>query len=260
MKMIPAYSPEARGRSERNFGAWQGRLPQELRLRGISTREGVNEFLREHCIEEFNERFAIPAAKKGSAFVRLRWTDLDWIFSVQQKRTVDNDNTVALDNRVFQLEKTRWRKTPAGRPWLFMSKWEAAHLSATVPMWWLGMRLISCRPKPRDGVENRDFWWGERRNGSACGSEVLDRRLSRFPLRGQAGGTAASAGLRLGCCRSGRRVVSERDPERAPFARVKSFASCEASTREIPHFRDSLAIVGISFKPAARCASSKITA
>jgi hypothetical protein len=52
--MIPAYSPQARGRSERNFGTWQGRLPQELRLHRIYSVAGANEFLREQYIQEFN--------------------------------------------------------------------------------------------------------------------------------------------------------------------------------------------------------------
>jgi transposase len=115
IKMIAAYSPQARGRSERNFGTWQGRLPQELRLRGIGDRERANEFLRSEYIAEFNDRFAVPAAQKGTAFVRTRRTDLDWIFSVQHERTVDNDNTVVLDNRAFQLNQTRWRNTLAGQ-------------------------------------------------------------------------------------------------------------------------------------------------
>ena len=42
IQMIPAYSPQARGRGERNFGTWQGRLPQELRLREITTVEAAN--------------------------------------------------------------------------------------------------------------------------------------------------------------------------------------------------------------------------
>jgi hypothetical protein len=67
--MIPAYSPQARGRSERNFGTWQGRLPQELRLRGIHSLAGANTFLREHYIAEFNDRFQVGAAQRGSAFV-----------------------------------------------------------------------------------------------------------------------------------------------------------------------------------------------
>jgi hypothetical protein len=56
--------------------------------------ERANQFLRTEYIAEFNRRFAAPAAQKGTAFVRTRRSDLDWIFSVQHERTVDNDNTV----------------------------------------------------------------------------------------------------------------------------------------------------------------------
>jgi transposase len=115
VKMIAAYSPQARGRSERSFGTWQGRLPQELRLRGITDLEKANEFLRTRYIAEFNHKFAVTAAQKGSAFVRIRRKDLDWIFSVQHERTVNNDNTVTLANRTFQLDQTRWRNTLAGQ-------------------------------------------------------------------------------------------------------------------------------------------------
>jgi transposase len=113
-KMIAAYSPQARGRSERSFGTWQGRLPQELRLRGIREVEQANEFLRGEYMAEFNRRFSVAAAQKGSAFVRSKRRDLDLIFSVQQERVVNQDNTIQLDNRVFQIEKTRWRDTLAG--------------------------------------------------------------------------------------------------------------------------------------------------
>jgi transposase len=115
IKMIPAYSPQARGRMERSYGTWQGRLPQELRLRGIRDLERANEFLRCEYMAEFNAKFTIPAAQKGSAFVRSRRSDLDWIFSVQHERTVNQDNTISVENRVFQLEKTRWRNTLAGQ-------------------------------------------------------------------------------------------------------------------------------------------------
>jgi transposase len=114
IKMIPAYSPQARGRSERNFGTWQGRLPQELRLRGIRELEKANEFLRRKYVAEFNRRFSVAAAQKGTAFVRSKRKDLDLIFSVQQERVVNQDNTIQVDNRVFQIEKTRWRDTLAG--------------------------------------------------------------------------------------------------------------------------------------------------
>jgi transposase len=114
IQMIPAYSPQARGRSERSFGTWQGRLPQELRLAEISTVEGANAFLRERYIEEFNSKFTEPAAEKGTAFRRTSRSDLDWIFTVQTERAVAKDNTVAIGNRLWQIDKTQFRNTLAG--------------------------------------------------------------------------------------------------------------------------------------------------
>ena len=114
IKMIPAYSPQARGRSERNFGTWQGRLPQELRLAQIRSLEEANRFLRRCYIREFNRKFRVAAAQQGTAFVRTARPDLGWIFSVQTDRVVANDNTIALRDHVWQLDKTPWRHTLAG--------------------------------------------------------------------------------------------------------------------------------------------------
>jgi len=114
IKMIPAYSPQARGRMERNYRTWQGRLPQELRIRQIATVEEANRFLRQEYREEFNRRFAVKAEGKGSAFVRTRRKDLGWVFSIQHERRVNLDNTIALENRILQIEKRRWRSTLAG--------------------------------------------------------------------------------------------------------------------------------------------------
>ena len=114
IKMIPAYSPQARGRMERSYRTWQGRFPQELRIRQIRTVEQANRFLQQEYVAEFNRRFAVPAARTGSAFLRTRRQDLDWVFSIQHERTVNGDNTIALDNRILQIEKTRWRNTLAG--------------------------------------------------------------------------------------------------------------------------------------------------
>jgi len=114
VQMIPAYSPQARGRSERSFGTWQGRLPQELRLRKIGSVEAANRFLREHYIDEFNGHFQVPAAQRGSAFVRRSSKDLDLIFALQFQRTVNRDNTVSVQNLRLQIEPVRWRATLAG--------------------------------------------------------------------------------------------------------------------------------------------------
>jgi transposase len=114
VQMIAAYSPQARGRSERSFGTWQGRLPQELRLAGITQPEPANRFLQERYIREFNERFAVKAAQPGTAFRRCSRRDLDWIFTVQTERVVAKDNTVAIAARSWQIDKTRFRNTLAG--------------------------------------------------------------------------------------------------------------------------------------------------
>jgi transposase len=114
IQMIPAYSPQARGRSERNFGTWQGRLPQELRLANITSVEAANAFLRSHYIAEFNRRFAVAAKEKGTAFRSCSRKDLDWVFSIQTERVVSKDNTVAIADRRWQIDKTRFRHTLAG--------------------------------------------------------------------------------------------------------------------------------------------------
>ncbi len=114
IQMIPAYSPQARGRSERGFRTWQGRLPQELRVRGISTLEEANRFLRRHYIASFNRKFQRTAAQPGTAFVPLGSQDLERIFSAQHERVVNRDNTVSFANLVLQIERVSWRGTLAG--------------------------------------------------------------------------------------------------------------------------------------------------
>ena len=114
IRMIPAYSPQARGRSERSFGTWQGRLPQELRLHKIASLEAANVFLREHYVAEFNRSFQVAAAQRGSAFLACRRRDLDLVFSLQFERAVNRDNTVSFQNLSLQIEAVRWRATLAG--------------------------------------------------------------------------------------------------------------------------------------------------
>jgi transposase len=114
VQMIPAYSPQARGRSERNFSTWQGRLPQELRLLQIGTLEAANQFLRERYVAEFNRRFQVAPAQRGNAFVPCRSRDLERIFSLQFERAVNRDNTVSFQNLSLQMERVRWRATLAG--------------------------------------------------------------------------------------------------------------------------------------------------
>jgi transposase len=106
---IAAYSPEARGRSERMFGTLQGRLPKDLRLAGISTVEAANAWLKAHYIAEHNATFAIKAEQQGTAFVADRHQAWREALCVIEERTVANDNTIAWDGRRLQLPKSRLR-------------------------------------------------------------------------------------------------------------------------------------------------------
>ena len=114
--LILAYSPQARGRCERIFGTWQGRLPQELRLRGITTVEAANEFLRNDWIALHDARFSVEAEQAGTAFLPYTGTELEKIFSLQHERIVDNDNTVRYDNRSLQIAQQTFRFSLARCP------------------------------------------------------------------------------------------------------------------------------------------------
>lgn len=107
---IAAYSPEARGRSERLFRTLQDRLPKELRLAGITTIEAANVWLADHYKAEHNRQFAIAPEEDGTAFVPDRegaWRD---ILCVVEERVVGNDNTVvAWNGRRLQLPESRLR-------------------------------------------------------------------------------------------------------------------------------------------------------
>ncbi|HLI77834.1 MAG TPA: ISNCY family transposase [Acidobacteriaceae bacterium] len=106
---IAAYSPQARGRSERLFGTLQDRLVKELALAGINTLEAANRWMREVYIPEHNARFAVPAEQEGSAFVADpsgAWRD---ILCIQEDRRVGNDNTVRWHRLSLQLPPSRLR-------------------------------------------------------------------------------------------------------------------------------------------------------
>ena len=115
VEMIPAYSPQARGRSERWNGTWQGRLVPELRRAGIDNIEDANRYIREVFLPDMNRRFAVAPKEEGSAFVSADGADLDRIFSIRHEgRVVAKDNTVRVNNLVLQLEKSPFRTTFAG--------------------------------------------------------------------------------------------------------------------------------------------------
>ncbi|MGH7408930.1 MAG: ISNCY family transposase [Candidatus Methylomirabilales bacterium] len=109
IELIPAHSPQARGRMERLWETWQGRLPQELRLAGIRTVEAANAFLTETWVPFHNRTWTVPADGDETAFVPYTGGQLDRICALQHERVVGNDNCVAFERRRLQIPKAAWR-------------------------------------------------------------------------------------------------------------------------------------------------------
>lgn len=107
--MIAAYSPEARGRSERAFGTHQGRLPQELARAGITDMAQANRYLSEVYRPAFNAEFAQPAMAVGTAFVPWIGGCLEDILCEQYERTVSADNCVRFETLSLQIPADRHR-------------------------------------------------------------------------------------------------------------------------------------------------------
>ena len=133
---IAAYSPQARGRSERLNRTLQDRLVNELRLEQITTLEGANDYLKAHYIEAHNNAFSRAPRDLASAFVPLGAIDLDQILCHEEERTVTKDNTVSLDGVRMQILKQPGRRSCDGRKVLVRR-----HLDRTHTVWLAGREI-----------------------------------------------------------------------------------------------------------------------
>ena len=109
VEMIPAYSPQARGRCERMFATYQERLPKELAARGIDTMHGANRYVAEHYRAAFNEEFAVPAAETGSAFVPFVGPGLPDVLCEHHERTLAADHCVSFQGKRLQIPAQTYR-------------------------------------------------------------------------------------------------------------------------------------------------------
>jgi len=110
VEVIHASSPQAKGRVERLFGVLQDRLVKEMRLRGISTKEEANLFLEEYW-PRYNEQFKVCPADEADVHVKLPPdVELDEYLCIKTERTLRNDNTIALDGRLYQIEEPGGKK------------------------------------------------------------------------------------------------------------------------------------------------------
>jgi len=137
IELIAAMSPEARGRSERNWRTMQGRLPQELRRAGVNSYDAANRYLETVFLGKFNTRFSVKAKEDGTAFIPVVGVNLNRIFALRYERTVNKDNTVSFENQTLQLPKVHGISTLSGR------KVEVRrHLDGTLEVL-LGKRLVA---------------------------------------------------------------------------------------------------------------------
>jgi hypothetical protein len=106
IELILAYSPQAKGRIERDFGTSQDRLVKELRLAGISTLEAANRFLEELYLPFWNERFATAPAEPSDTHRPLpKGVDLQRLFAETEERTLSNDFTIRYRNQRLQIQQ-----------------------------------------------------------------------------------------------------------------------------------------------------------
>jgi transposase len=106
---IGAYSPQARGRSERVFQTLQDRLTKELALAGVTTIEAANAFLKDGYIDAHNARFSVKAEQEGLAFVAIPGVNLGEILCIQEERQVGNDNCVSFNRLKLQIPESPLR-------------------------------------------------------------------------------------------------------------------------------------------------------
>lgn len=133
---ILAYSPQARGRSERINRTLQDRLVNELASAGVATVERANRYLDACFLPAFNDEFARPPADPASGFAPLGSADLDTFLCIEESRTVQRDNTVTLEGVRLQIARQPGRATCAG-----LNVTVRRHLDGTHSVWW-GTKLL----------------------------------------------------------------------------------------------------------------------
>jgi len=133
---ILAYSPQARGRSERVNRTLQDRLVKELASAGVTTLERANRYLVACFLPTYNDEFGRAPADPLSGFAPLNSVDLDAILCIEEARTVQRDNTVTLEGVRLQIAKQPGRASCAG-----LSVTLRRHLDGTHSVWW-GTKLL----------------------------------------------------------------------------------------------------------------------
>jgi transposase len=149
-KILPANSPQAKGRVERNHGTQQDRLIKKLRLGGIGRLEAANQYLRQHYLPDHNRRFVREPAEPQDYHRRAPGKrELDAIFRLEQERRISNDWVVRYEGRFLQIERES-RYAPAGGK-VIVSEGRDGRLQVLYrgrPVSWNETAAPAARPQP----------------------------------------------------------------------------------------------------------------
>jgi transposase len=132
IEIIVAFSPQAKGRVERNHGVYQDRFVKELRLRNISTIEEANKYLEKEYLHLINDKFAIAPKEDEDAHAPLLSTpDLRDIFCFESSRVVSNDFVIQFERHLFQVDRNNLPRPRPGEK-VTVRKW----LDGSIHMYW----------------------------------------------------------------------------------------------------------------------------
>ena len=137
VEIIKAYSPQAKGRVERNHGIYQDRFVKELKLKNITTIAEANDFLRRTYLAQINKKFAKkPDSSEDAHCSPKAYGDLDQIFCWEYHRQIRNDFTVRFNNEFYQLSRKEEVRLRTKQTIVVH-----VHLDGKVSLWKEGNRL-----------------------------------------------------------------------------------------------------------------------
>ncbi len=152
IRIIPANSPQAKGRVERSNGVYQDRLVKEMRLQGIDGIAEANEFLSGSYLDGLNRRFAVAAREVADYHRPLaQEIDLKAVFCFEERRSIANDWTVRYRNRFYQIKKQS--KCPPAKDKLVVQE----HLDGTIHLVYRGQEVEFVELGQRREIKRKDL-------------------------------------------------------------------------------------------------------
>ena len=150
VEVVPAYSPQAKGRVERRHGLFQDRLVKEMRLLGIRTIEAANAYLNETFLALVNTRYTVTARDPANGHQpRPPAATLALALSWQEPRSVAKDWTLRWRNRRLQIDARHAALGLPGRRVIVIERRDG-----TLAMLY-GKRLLTFRDAPASAVPSR---------------------------------------------------------------------------------------------------------